>query len=78
MRLSKFKELMAEEFGTGYATVLEADLVLTEFKDRTPARLIADGEDVREIWLAICRATEVPKERWHGKPKPKKSEQNPE
>lgn len=78
MRLSKFRELMNEEFGTAFAAVIESDLALTEFRDRTAKQLIIDGEDVREIWFAICRANNVPKERWHGINRPKATEQKPE
>lgn len=78
MRLSKFRELMHEEFGAAYAAVIEADLALSEFKDRTAKQLIVDGEDVREIWFAICRANGVPPERWHGINRPKSTEQKRE
>ena len=66
MRLSKFKELMNEEFGDRYASVLFSDLVLRELGDRTADSCIADGEDPKDVWLAICKAENVPQERWHG------------
>jgi hypothetical protein len=40
---------------------------LTEFQDKTPQELIALGEDVREIWFAICKSQAIPQERWQGK-----------
>jgi len=66
LRLSKFRELMNDEFGSAYASVIEADQVLTEFGDRTAKQCHAAGEDLREVWLAICRANNVPQARWHG------------
>ncbi|MEO0048733.1 MAG: hypothetical protein RL556_65 [Actinomycetota bacterium] len=66
MRLSKFNELMNDEFGAAYSQVLLQDLVLTELKDRTGAKALADGVDPKDVWQAICLAAEVPKARWHG------------
>ena len=72
MRLTKFNQLMAEEFGEAYAAILMADLVLGSLGDKTGSQLIAAGEDPRLVWLAICEAQSVPKERWHGRNTPKK------
>ena len=66
MRLSRFRELMNEEFGERYASVLIRDLVLRDLADRTAEACIRDGEDLREVWLAVCRAENVPEARWHG------------
>jgi hypothetical protein len=57
---------MTDEFGAAYAAVIETDLVLTELGDRTAKQCHASGEDLREVWLAICRANSVPQSRWHG------------
>ena len=67
MKLSRFYELVEDEFGSAFASVVLSDTKLTEFGDRVPAQLIRDGEDTREVWYSICRALEVPKERWQGK-----------
>ena len=66
MRLSQFQELMTDEFGQSQAQVLIRDLALFELGDKTAASLLASGEDPRQIWLAICRVQQVPKERWTG------------
>ena len=66
MRLSRFKELMNEEFGESYAAVLFRDLVLRDLADRTGEACIRDGEDPKDVWLAICKAENVPEVRWHG------------
>ena len=72
MRLTNFNQLMAEEFGEAYAAILMADLVLGSLGDKTGSQLIAAGEDPRLVWLAICEAQSVPKDRWHGRNTPKK------
>jgi hypothetical protein len=66
MRLSRFKELMNDEFGASYAAVILKDLVLGELGDKTGEVAIADAVDPRLVWFAICRATGVPVERWQG------------
>lgn len=66
VRLSKFQELMNDEFGEPYAAVLVRDLALTELNDRTGEVALADGEDPKDVWAAICKAAGVPKDRWHG------------
>ena len=73
MRLSKFRELMREEFGLAYSNVLLNDLTLSKFGDKTAATLIVEGENLRQIWLEICEISDVPKERWHGRNTPKKT-----
>ncbi|MEY4742613.1 MAG: hypothetical protein RL672_1363 [Actinomycetota bacterium] len=78
MRLSQFNQLMSDEFGAAYAQVILRDLALTEFKDATGAAAIAAGEEPREVWFAICRANGVPKNRWHGFDKKKRSEHKDE
>ena len=57
---------MADEFGKPQSEVLIRDLALFELGDKTASDLLAQGEDPRQIWLAICRAQQVPKERWSG------------
>lgn len=66
MRLSKFRDLMNDEFGEQYSNVLLSDLVLGELGDVTGNQAIKDGVDPRSVWLAICRANQVPQERWTG------------
>lgn len=73
MRLSHFNTLMTDEFGLAYSQVISRDLVLGALGDRTAEQAIAAGEDPKEVWLALCEANNVPKERWAGKPQPKKA-----
>ena len=63
---------MNDEFGAEYAAVLVRDLALTELADRTGERALAEGEDPKDVWLAICAANAVPKDRWHGRAKKNK------
>jgi hypothetical protein len=66
VRLSEFQTLMADEFGSEYAAVLLRDLVLTDIGDLTGQAALAAGLEPKEIWLCICNAQNVPKDRWHG------------
>jgi hypothetical protein len=70
VRLSEFRQLMLDEFGPGYSEVIAKDLSLTEHGDKSGEQLIAAGEDPKDVWLAICRQSGVPKSRWHGILKP--------
>ncbi|HAM25140.1 MAG TPA: DUF3046 domain-containing protein [Microbacteriaceae bacterium] len=66
MRLSEFWTAMADEFGSSYGRTLAHDLVLGELGDLTAEQAIAKGVGAREIWLALCRASDVPENRWYG------------
>lgn len=66
MRLSTFWEYMAHEFGSGYCRVLARDLVLSELGDRTAAEALETGSDPRTVWFAVCRAQQIPEDRWWG------------
>lgn len=65
MRLSQFHDFMVDEFGPQSQYLIQ-DLVLFELGDQTASQLLAIGHEPREIWLAICKAQQVPKERWNG------------
>ena len=57
---------MAEEFGAAYGRVLLRDSVIVELGNRTPHEALAAGANIRDVWLALCRAQDVPPQRWHG------------
>ena len=65
---------MEDEFGAEYAAVLLRDLVLTELGDLTGAKALEQGIEPRDIWLAICKAQQVPESRWLGLNKKPKNE----
>lgn len=66
MKLSEFQIAVADEFGPGYASVVVNDLVLGPVGGRTAREALAAGVAPREVWLALCDATDVPAERRHG------------
>ena len=69
MTLSRFHELLLEEFGEQFSQVVLRDTRLLKFDDKTPDELLAAGLAPKEIWFAICDQLAVPRERWHGKTK---------
>jgi hypothetical protein len=75
VRLSEFQLAVSDEFGEAYGRVLTRDLVLEEIGSRTADDAVKAGVATREIWIALCRAMDVPRERWYGvgQREPKKS-----
>jgi hypothetical protein len=75
MRLSEFRTAVADEFGEGYGRVLTSDLVLGSLGGHTAEQALSRGHNIREVWLALCEATDVPAERRYGvgQREPKKS-----
>lgn len=65
MRRSEFDRAVSDEFGAR-AGSLVADLVLSQFGDRTAEQALAAGIPPREVWLALCAETDVPPERRYG------------
>jgi len=74
MKLSEFQRAVADEFGVEYGRALTHDLVLGEVGGRTAVEALAAGIPTRDVWLALCRETDVPKSHWHGagQPAPKR------
>lgn len=66
MRKSEFTLAMSDEFGEAYGRVIAHDLVLEALGGRTADQAIAAGLPMREIWLAICDAQDVPVNRRYG------------
>ncbi|HWG01887.1 MAG TPA: DUF3046 domain-containing protein [Trebonia sp.] len=60
MRLTVFWERMREQFGEAYAESLAKDYVLSGLGGRTVIKALADGEDVKVVWRAVCDAFSVP------------------
>ncbi len=63
VRLTLFWDLMREQFGDRYAASLAKDHVLADLGSRTVDQALADGVEPKLIWLAVCRAFEVPEHR---------------
>lgn len=74
MRLSEFWQAVTDEFGGAYGRMIVHDLVLTELGDSSAQDALARGVPARDVWLALCRASDVPPQRWYGVglPEPKK------
>jgi hypothetical protein len=66
MRLSEFWLAIGDEFGEAYGRVLTRDLVLGDIGGVTAEQAIREGVAPKQIWLALCRAMDVPPERRYG------------
>ena len=60
VRLTEFWDRMRAQFGDGYAESVAKDYVLAELGGRTVNQALADGEDARAVWQAVCEAFRVP------------------
>ncbi len=65
VRSTEFQRAVTAEFGA-FGAVLVRDTVLVEVGNRTAAEALAAGVPAREVWVALCRSQDVPRERWHG------------
>ncbi|ARJ04955.1 DUF3046 domain-containing protein [Cnuibacter sp. UC19_7] len=74
MRLSEFRRAVDDEFGRGYGAVVTNDLVISDLGERTAEEALRAGRTPREVWLALCKAADVPRSHWHGagRPEPKR------
>lgn len=66
MRVSDFRLLVAHEFGDAYGPVVTSQQVMHELGERTADDALAAGVDPAVVWRALCRAMDVPRERWLG------------
>jgi Protein of unknown function (DUF3046) len=60
MRLTDFWERMELVFGRAYARSWAADQHLAALQGRTVDQALADGEDTRRVWRAVCAHAPVP------------------
>jgi hypothetical protein len=60
VRLTLFWERMTVQFGEAYAHSVAKDYVLAGLGGRTIDRALADGEDVKKVWRAVCDSFNVP------------------
>ncbi len=60
MRLTEFWARMREQFGDVYAESLAKDYVLSNLGGRTVNQALADGEDAKVVWRAVCDTFNVP------------------
>jgi hypothetical protein len=60
VRLTAFWDRMRAQFGEVYADSVAKDHVLAGLGGRTVSQALADGEDVKVVWRAVCEAFHVP------------------
>jgi len=65
VKLSEFQRAVEQEFGP-FGRVLVRDTVIVALGNRTADAALAAGVPAREVWLALCAAQDVPRNRWHG------------
>ncbi|MGA8115166.1 MAG: DUF3046 domain-containing protein [Actinocatenispora sp.] len=56
MRRTDFWSRMEQVFGPAYAASVAADQVLPQLDGRTVEQALAGGEDIVEVWRAVCQA----------------------
>lgn len=69
MRMTQFWEFVSLEFGESYGRVLVDDLSLERFSGATAREVLETDVDPRDVWMALCESTDVPRSRWHGREK---------
>jgi Protein of unknown function (DUF3046) len=60
VRLTEFWGRMRRQFGDVYAESVAKDQVLPGLGGRTVDQALADGEDAKVVWRAVCEAFKVP------------------
>jgi DUF3046 family protein len=55
-----FWERMRAQFGETYAESVAKDYVLSSLGERTVNRALADGEDAKVVWRAVCETFNLP------------------
>lgn len=56
VRLTDFWTRLEQVFGRAYAASVASDQVLTQLGGRTIRQAIEQGEDVGNVWRAVCAA----------------------
>jgi hypothetical protein len=51
---------MRAQFGDVYAQSVAKDYVFSRLGGRTIERALADGEDAKVVWRAVCETFDVP------------------
>ncbi len=60
VRLTDFWQRMERRFGVTYARSYASDMVIAELGSRTVLQALEQGDDVKEVWRAVCDATAAP------------------
>ena len=65
VRYSEFWDLVDDVFGPQIGRTIAQDQALGALDDRTGVQALADGEEPRAVWRALCDAMAVPEQdRW--------------
>jgi hypothetical protein len=60
VRLTVFWQKMQGQFGEVYSQSVAQDFVLASLGGRTASQALADGEEPKVVWRAVCDAFQVP------------------
>lgn len=60
VQLTAFWERMTAQFGSAYAQSVAKDYVFAGLGGRTVERALADGEQAKVVWRAVCEVFDVP------------------
>ena len=60
VRLTEFWRRMETRFGVAYARSFASDQVLSQLGSRTVDEALAQGEEAKLVWRAVCDATGAP------------------
>lgn len=63
MQLTTFWARMRAQFGDAYAASVAKDHVITILGGRTVDQALADGEDAKVVWHAVCETFDIPERR---------------
>jgi hypothetical protein len=58
--LTAFWERMRDQFGETYADSVAQDYILSSLGGRTVNTALAEGEDAKTVWRAVCDTFNVP------------------
>ncbi len=58
--MTEFWARMRTQFGDVYAQSVAKDYVFEKLGGRTIERALADGEDAKVVWRAVCETFDVP------------------
>jgi Protein of unknown function (DUF3046) len=59
VRLTAFWERMNAQFGAGYADSVAKDYVFANLGGRTITQALAEGQDAKTVWRAVCETFQV-------------------
>ena len=58
--MTEFWARMRAQLGDVYAQIVANDYVFEKLDGRTIERALADGEDAKKVWRAVCDTFDVP------------------